>query len=106
MFPLPLLATLAAAVFSTAVLAQSTPSSSDPDKTSAASSGSSEAAPPASAAHYDMEDCRKDMANAREAKQAGHITEREYAEQKKMAQAKLKRDSGRDESAQKGMGCQ
>lgn len=47
----------------------------------------------------------KDMANARDAKQAGHITEREYAEQAKMAQTKLKRDSGQGGSAQQGTEC-
>lgn len=47
-----------------------------------------------SKADYAADDCRKDMANAEHAKQAGHITDREHAEQKKMAQTKMKRDSG------------
>lgn len=40
-------------------------------------------------------DCRKDLANARQAQREGHITQKEYAEQKKMAETKLKRDSGK-----------
>jgi hypothetical protein len=58
-----------------------------------------------SKASYGADDCRKDMANARDAKQAGHITERELAEQKKMAQTKLKRDSGQAGNAQKDDDC-
>ncbi|HYD95287.1 MAG TPA: hypothetical protein VEC01_08175 [Noviherbaspirillum sp.] len=62
-------------------------------------------ASPASKANYGPDDCVKDMANAKDAKQAGHITEREYAEQKKMAQTKMKRDSGQGASAGKEADC-
>jgi len=93
-----LIAVAAAALTSTA-FAQPAPATSGPGK----SSGSSGAQSTSSKSTYDKEDCRKDMANAEDAKRAGHITDKEHAEQKKMAQAKMKRDSGQgggDKSAE------
>lgn len=46
--------------------------------------------PPAATKSKDsVGDCREHMANARQAVRSGHSTEKEYAEQKKMAQSKL-----------------
>jgi hypothetical protein len=65
--------------------------------------------PPSHAAEkaiYSTDDCRRDMVNAQEAKQSGHITEKEVAEQKKMSQTKLKRDSGKAATGtEKPAGC-
>ncbi|GIZ50457.1 hypothetical protein [Noviherbaspirillum aridicola] len=87
-----LLIALAAGVFSTASLAQSTAGPSAPPGKGKPDSQA------VSKADYGVEDCRKDMANAEDAKRAGHITDKEHAEQKKMAQTKMRRDAGRGES--------
>ena len=101
MRPHSILVALASAAFAAATLAQSPSSASDPGR----SSGSSERQSAQSKSSYGTDDCRKDMANARDAKQAGHITEKEYAEQKKMAQTKLKRDSGQAAGSEKDVDC-
>ncbi|HZW21805.1 hypothetical protein [Noviherbaspirillum sp.] len=101
MRPYPVLISLAASAFATAALAQSPAKPSEPAK----SSGSSASQSAAGKASYGTDDCRKDLENARDAKQAGHITEKEYAEQKKMAQTKLKRDSGQAASAAQNVEC-
>ena len=95
------LVALASAAFATAALAQSGAAPSAPAK----SSGSSERQSSQSKASYGTEDCIKDMANAKDAKQAGHITDKELAEQKKMAQTKMKRDSGQAAGAGKDVDC-
>lgn len=92
---------LASAVFATTAVAQPASSPSGAARTS----GSSERQASESKASYGTEDCLKDMANAKDAKQAGHITEKELAEQKKMAQTKMKRDSGQSASAITGGDC-
>lgn len=96
-----LLIGIGAAAITAFSLAQ--PASTPPDRDR--SSGSSDTQSSSSKSSYDAEDCRKDMENARDAKQAGHITEKEYAEQKKMALTKLKRDSGQTGAADKGVDC-
>jgi hypothetical protein len=101
MYSRTLLIVIAVSAITSTAIAQPASSPSEPGKISGLStSGSSE-----SKASYGPDDCRKDMENARDAKQAGHITEREYAEQKKMAQAKLKRDSGQGGAADKNIEC-
>lgn len=77
------------AAFSTAGQAQSPASGAEakPDQKQEGKAASDKS-------RYAADDCRKDMANAREARQAGHITDKEYAEQKKMAQTKVTRDTG------------
>lgn len=101
MRPHTVLVALTAAVISAAALAQPAPSPSEQGK----SSGTSGSQSSESKASYGTDDCRKDMANAKDAKQAGHITDKELAEQKKMAQTKLKRDTGQAGSAEKGIDC-
>lgn len=92
---------IAASAIASAAVAQQAASPSDSSKTS----GSSSSRSTESKASYGIDDCRKDMENARDAKQAGHITEKEYAEQKKMAQTKLKRDSGQAGAADTNIEC-
>lgn len=91
----------AAAAITSVSLAQPAATPTDRDR----SSGDSDTRSSASKSTYDADDCRRDMENARDAKQAGHITDKEYAEQKKMALTKLKRDSGQTGAAEKGVDC-
>ena len=93
---------IAASAMASGALAQPAASSSGQNK----SSGSSETRSSASKSSYGADDCRKDMENARDARQAGHITEKEYAEQRKMALTKLKRDSGQAGATEKNVDCQ
>lgn len=92
---------IVASAITTAALAQ--PAASPPDQSR--SSGSSETQSSTSKSSYSADDCRKDMENARDAKQAGHITEKEYTEQKKMALTKLKRDAGQTGASDKSIDC-
>ncbi|HYC41946.1 MAG TPA: hypothetical protein VEB70_03035 [Noviherbaspirillum sp.] len=92
---------IAASAMTSGALAQQAASPSDRNR----SSGSSETQSSASKSNYGADDCRRDMENARDAKQAGHITEKEYAEQKKMAMTKLKRDSGQTGASEKNIDC-
>lgn len=54
---------------------------------------------------YDKGDCQKDMANVDKARQAGHATDKEVAEQRKMAQSKIKRDAGQAKGAASNAAC-
>ncbi|WP_420473466.1 hypothetical protein [Noviherbaspirillum sp. ST9] len=96
-----LLIAIGAAAITSLSLAQPASTPSERDR----SSGSSETRSAGAKSSYDADDCRKDMENARDARQAGHITEKEYAEQKKMALTKLKRDSGQTGASDKGVDC-
>jgi hypothetical protein len=96
------LVAIIASMATSAALAQPAASSAEPSR----SSGSSETRPSESKASYGADDCLRDMENARDARQAGHITEKEYAEQKKMALTKLKRDADQTGAASKEVNCQ
>jgi hypothetical protein len=98
---------LVAAVFSTASFAQpaSQQAQQPPRQENQKSSKAKQKQSAAAKANYSPDDCRKDLANAREAKQAGHVTDKELAEQKKMSQTKLKRDSGKGAEAAKTGEC-
>lgn len=92
---------IAASAMTSAALGQSASTPIDQSR----SSGSSETRSSESKSIYGLDDCRRDMENARDARQAGHITEKEYTEQKKMAQTKLKRDSAQTGTAEKNIDC-
>ena len=99
MHPYTALLVLAAA-FSSASFAQST-APSDP----AGSGPTPERQADAARSGDVIVDCPEDMANARQARQAGHITDKEYAEQRKMAETKLRRDARQAGGAEKNIEC-
>lgn len=92
---------LVAAVFSSASFAQPSGSSSDAGKSGQPSGIDS----PTKKTSTSVVDCPKEMANAKEARQAGHVTDKEVVEQRKMAEIKLKRDSADPRRAEKNVGC-
>lgn len=92
---------VAATLFSSASLAQPSGSSADAGKsgqTSKIESATKKKSTP-------VVDCPKEMANAKDAQQAGHVTDKEIAEQRKMVETKLKRDAADPQRAEKNVGC-
>lgn len=97
-----ILVAIAGMLFSTTSLAQTPPSSSSSGKADQSARKDSVTRQESAS----IVDCRKEMANAKEAQQAGHITGKEVAEQRKMAETKLKRDAAEPSRAQKNVACE